>query len=210
MVSADEQEAVCNQLKAAGIMNPFSIIHKYYQLESELYRILVTHSVLVTKKALDLAVDFQLRHPQIEVDLDFIYEAAMLHDIGIFRCEAPEIFCSGSEPYVRHGVIGREILEREGLPRHALVCERHTGAGISQQEVRQQKLPLPARDYLPVSPEEKIICLADRFYSKTPHKLFHEKKLSKIHQKMHPWGPATVSRFEELCNLLLPNWREAL
>ena len=107
-------------------------------------------------------------------------------------------------------MIGREILESEGLPRHALVCERHTSAGISQQEVIQQKLPLPARDYLPGSLEEKSICLADRFYSKTPHKLFREKKLRKIHKKMREWGPETLKRFEDLCDLFLPNWREEL
>jgi uncharacterized protein len=97
-------------------MNPFSIIQKYYDPTSELYRILVTHSVLVTKKALDLAMDFRARNPQSEIDLAFIYEAAMLHDIGICRCDAPEIFCTGSEPYVRHGLMGRAILESEGLP----------------------------------------------------------------------------------------------
>lgn len=189
-------------------MNPLLIIQKYYAPQGELYRLLVTHSVLVTKKALDLAADFQKRRPQAEVNMAFIYEAAMLHDIGIFRCEAPEILCTGSEPYIRHGLLGREILEAEGWPRHALVCERHTGAGISQQDVLQQQLPLPQRDYLPESLEEKIICLADRFYSKTPHKLFHEKKLHKVHQKMQVWGPEVVKRFESLCDLLLPDWRE--
>jgi uncharacterized protein len=188
-------------------MNPFSIIHKYYDPPSELYRILVTHSVLVAKKALDLAVDFQTRHPQSVVDLAFVYEAAMLHDIGIYRCAAPEIFCAGREPYIRHGMIGREILESEGLSRHGLVCERHTGAGLSKQEVQRQKLPLPPRDYLPVSLEEKIICLADRFYSKTPHKLFREKSLRKIYQKLRERGPEILKRFEDLCDLLLPDWR---
>jgi hypothetical protein len=55
-------------------MNPFSIIHKYYDPASELYRILVTHSVLVTKKALDIAVYFQARNPQKEIDLAFKME----------------------------------------------------------------------------------------------------------------------------------------
>ncbi|MCG3120416.1 MAG: hypothetical protein ALAOOOJD_03119 [bacterium] len=191
-------------------MNPLLIIQKYYDPPSELYRLLVTHSVLVTKKALDLAAGFQKHQPQAAIDMTFIYEAAMLHDIGIFRCAAHEILCTGSEPYIRHGLLGREILEAEGWPRHALVCERHTGAGISQQDVIQQQLPLPRRDYLPESLEEKIICLADRFYSKTPHKLFREKKLHKIHQKMHGWGPEVVKRFESLCDLLLPGWRERL
>jgi len=189
-------------------MNPFDIIHKYYDPHSELYRILVTHSILVTKKALDITSVFQKRQLQNEIDLAFIYEAAMLHDIGIFRCAAPEIFCAGSAPYICHGVMGREILENEGLPRHALVCERHTGVGLSQQDVIQQNLPLPLRDYLPLSLEEKIICLADRFYSKTPHELFYEKKLRQIHLNLREWGPEILVRFENLCDLLLPDWRE--
>lgn len=191
-------------------MNPFDIIHQYYDPRSELYRLLVTHSILVTKKALDIATALQSRQPQAEIDLTFIYEAAMLHDIGILRCNAPEIFCIGSAPYICHGVIGREILEGASLPRHALVCERHTGAGLSQQNVIAQKLPLPSRDYLPVSLEEKIICLADRFYSKTPPELFYEHGLRHVHQQMRAWGPEILARFENLCDLLLPNWRSVL
>ena len=190
-------------------MNPFDIIHQYYDSRSNLYRVLVTHSILVTKKALDIATAFQLRQPHPKIDLNFIYEAAMLHDIGIFRCDAPKIFCAGSAPYICHGIIGREILENAGLPRHALVCERHTGAGVSQQNVIEQKLPLPLRDYLPVSLEEKIICLADRFYSKIPPKLFYEHNLRHIHQQMGAWGPEILARFENLCDLLLPNWRQS-
>ncbi|MDZ7344484.1 MAG: HD domain-containing protein [candidate division KSB1 bacterium] len=188
-------------------MNPFLIIQKHYDPASELYRLLVTHSILVTKKAIEIAVDFQARHPEATVDLDFVAEAAMLHDIGIYRCDSPKIFCTGRESYIRHGILGREILEAEGLPRHALVCERHTGAGISKEEVVRQALPLPVRDYLPLSIEEKIICLADKFYSKTPQKLFREKQLGKIHEKMSKWGPKATARLEELCDLLLPNWQ---
>jgi len=188
-------------------MNPFAIIAKHYAPRGELYQVLVTHSVLVTQKALELAKDFQKRSPHSEIDLTFIREAAMLHDIGIYRCNEPKIFCNGEEPYIRHGLLGREILEKEGLPRHALVCERHTGAGISQNDVVQQKLPLPARDYLPITLEEKTICLADKFYSKDTDKLFHEKPLAKIHESMRKYGPEVVARFESLCDLLLPDWR---
>jgi uncharacterized protein len=127
-------------------LNPFALIQKYYDPGREPYRILVAHSVMVTAKALALARDFQTRHPDTSLDLAFIEDAALLHDIGIFRCDAPEIFCRGAEPYIKHTIIGREILEKEGLPRHALVCERHTGMGLTAQEVVQQKLPLPVRD----------------------------------------------------------------
>ena len=91
----------------------------------------------------------------------------MLHDIGIAQCDAPSIYCKGTEPYIRHGVIGRQILEEAGLPRHALVCERHTGSGITAEEIRERYMPLPCRDMLPISIEEKAICYADKFYSKS-------------------------------------------
>jgi uncharacterized protein len=178
------------------------VIQKYYSPASEAYRILVTHSILVTAKALEVAGAFIKRNPKVALDLRFIEEAALLHDIGIFRCHAPQIFCYGSEPYVQHGLIGREILEQEGLPRHALVCERHTGAGITQEEVLLQKLPLPARDYLPISLEEKIICFADRFYVKDPQKLYHELSLQEIDEKIKEFGAPALVRWEELRRFL--------
>ena len=35
------------------------------------------------------------------------------------------------------------------------------------REIEQQNLPLPHRDFLPETIEEKIICYADKFYSKS-------------------------------------------
>ena len=52
----------------------------------------------------------------------------------------------GRASYICHGVEGRRMLEAEGLPRHALVCERHTGAGLTVDDIISQRLPLPLRD----------------------------------------------------------------
>ena len=179
-------------------MNPLAIIEKYYDPKSELYRILVTHSVLVTAKALELAQRYVKKHPRAKVDVEFIEEAAMLHDIGIFRCHSPEIMCVGSEPYIRHGIIGRKILEDEGFPRHALICERHTGVGLTREDVNKQDLPLPDRDFMPISIEEKIICLADKYYSKKPKRLFQEKSFRKIEKNLKKRSPHIARRFEKL------------
>ncbi len=179
-------------------MNHLAIIEKYYDPKSELYRILVTHSVLVTAKALELAQRYVKNHPKAKIDVEFIEEAAMLHDIGIFRCHSPEIMCVGSEPYIRHGIIGRKILEEEGFPRQALVCERHTGVGLTREDVIEQDLPLPERDFMPLSIEEKLICLADKYYSKNPKRLFKEKSLRKIEKNLKKRGSHIVRRFEKL------------
>ena len=72
-------------------MKPLDIIKKYYPESSDAYRILVTHSRSVADKALALA----RLHPEMNLDLTFIEEAAMLHDIGIFLCNAPDIDCHG-------------------------------------------------------------------------------------------------------------------
>lgn len=61
-------------------MNPLDIIAKYYPVGSEAYRILVIHSRSVADKALAIA----RMHPEMNLDLTFVEEAAMLHLISVF------------------------------------------------------------------------------------------------------------------------------
>lgn len=74
-------------------MNPIDIINKYYPEENELRHILLTHSRSVADKSLWIAD----RHPELSLDKDFLYEAAMLHDIGIFLTDAAGIHCFGDK-----------------------------------------------------------------------------------------------------------------
>lgn len=178
-------------------MNPLHIIEKYYDTQSDAYRILVNHSRSVTDKALSIAQ----AHPEMNLDLAFIEEAALLHDLGMIFCHAPEIDCHGTYEYICHGYLGADMLRKEGHPRHALVCERHTGTGISLQMIEEKKLPIPHRDFLPVSPEEQIICFADKFFSKT--KLNKEKSINKIQESLKKYGEDTVFRFNHWCKLFL-------
>lgn len=170
------------------------IYGRWYGGNEELGELLRIHSRCVAAKALEC-----IRRRGLVVDEDFVREAAMLHDIGIFLTDAPGIHCHGSEPYIRHGVLGRELLDSIGLPRHALVCERHTGAGITIADIRSQQLPLPLRDMTPQSPEEKIICYADKFFSKSGNPR-EEKSLERIMASMAKHGPETLARFEALHN----------
>lgn len=144
-------------------MDYLSIIDQYYSQKSKVRDILLTHSECVARKALQI-VD---KHPELKLDRTFIQEAAMLHDIGIVKCDAPGIECFGTEPYIKHGIIGADMLRAAGYPKHARVCERHTGAGIALQDILEQHLPLPHQDFLPETKEEQVICYADKFYSKT-------------------------------------------
>ncbi|MDR1259283.1 MAG: phosphohydrolase [Tannerellaceae bacterium] len=178
-------------------MNAQDILSRYYDTDTELYRILKAHSEDVTGKALQIA----RMHAEMNLDTGFIEEAAMLHDIGIFLCDAPDIYCRGKAAYICHGYLGADLVRREGYPLHALVCERHTGAGLSAVEIAARNLPLPVRDMLPVSGEERLICFADKFFSKT--RLGKEKSVDRITQGLSRYGDEQVARFRALCKLFL-------
>jgi uncharacterized protein len=165
------------------------LIDKYYPEDNELKRILMVHSKDVTKRALQICD----AHPELHLDRQFVEEAAMLHDIGIFKCDAPGIQCFGREPYLLHGRIGAELLRAEGYPRHARVCERHTGAGLSKEAIIKGSLPLPAEDFLPETLEEKVICYADKFYSKS--KLEQVKSIEMAERSLARFGEEGLSRF---------------
>lgn len=178
-------------------MNPIAIIEKYYPVGSDAYRILVDHSRSVADKALAIA----RMHPEMNLDLTFVEEAAMLHDIGIFQCNAPSIDCHGEADYICHGYLGAELMRAEGYPRHALVCERHTGTGLSLEMIELMQWPIPHRDMLPISLEEQLICFADKFFSKT--KLGKEKDINKIRVSLSRYGSDTAARFSAWCKLFL-------
>lgn len=170
-------------------MNYQAIIDKYYPEENDLRHILTVHSRHVADKALRI-VD---SHPELGADRQFVEEAAMLHDIGIFLTHAPSIRCFGEKPYICHGTLGAELMRGEGFPRHALVCERHTGAGLSLHEIETQRLPVPHREMLPLSIEEKIVCYADKFFSKT--KLDREKTPEAALLSLARFGEEGLERF---------------
>lgn len=172
-------------------MNPLAIIAKYYDSNSPLYHTLLTHSHQVQQRAVAIANE---NRGAWSIDVPFVEEASLLHDIGIFLTDAPSIHCHGTHPYIAHGYLGADLLREEGYERHALVCERHTGCGLSEATIRRQQLPLPMRCMEPVSIEEQIICFADKFYSKTH--LGEELPLDKIRGKMRRLGEESLQRFD--------------
>jgi uncharacterized protein len=173
-------------------LNTDALMGKYFNDPSAL-DIVVKHSRLVASKALRIARALDRGE---DIDLVFLQEAAILHDIGICRTNSPGIGCHGEEPYIRHGIIGREILEKEGFPHHALVCERHIGVGLTRDDIVSQRLPLPLRDMTPVTIEEKIISFADLFYSKNPGSVSYERKIEEIKTDMKIFGKDKLSVLE--------------
>lgn len=174
-------------------MNVEHILTRHFGKDSEACAIVLEHSRMVADKALRIA---RALNDQ-SLDLLFIEEAALLHDIGVCRTDSPGIGCSGEAPYILHGIIGREILENEGLPRHALVCERHIGVGLTVDDIVRQRLPLPLRDMSPVTREERIVCYADLFFSKKGNSLRHEKAPHEIRKGLGRHGKHRVAIFDQ-------------
>ena len=178
-------------------MDALGIIDKYYPEDNELKRILLTHSRSVADKALWIAD----RHPELNLDRQFLEESALLHDIGVFLTNAPGIHCFGEHPYICHGTLGSQLVLREGYPRHALVCERHTGAGLSLKSILEQELPVPHREMVPISLEEQVVCFADKFFSKTH--LDREKSVEKALKSISKYGEEGIIRFNKWCETFL-------
>lgn len=180
-------------------MNPIELIDKYYSDNAELRTILLTHSRQVADRALQIIQ----AHPEFGANAAFVEEAAMLHDIGIIFCNAPKIYCFGTHHYIEHGYLGAELLRAEGLPRHADVAERHTGTGLTMDEIAVNNWPLPRQDYSPRTIEEQIICYADKFYSKS--RIGENTPLQRVRASVWRYGADSIARFDKWKALFEPD-----
>ena len=170
-------------------MDAFDIILRYYPHDDALRRLLLHHSRQVMRRALRIAA----RHPELGMDRAFLVQAALLHDVGIFMTNAPGIHCHGTHPYLLHGYLGAELLRSHGMNRLARVCERHTGTGLTPEQIAAQQLPLPPGSYVPETPEEQLLCYADKFYSKSHPE--RERTVAQTAVSLEKFGHDGVTRF---------------
>ena len=195
-------------------MRYLDIIQHFYPEDTPLRRLLILHSECVRDKALAILSALPTTTAQqLSLDPELVRSGAMLHDIGIIHTHAPGILCEGTEPYICHGIIGARMLrefvneqtlspaEQQQLEACARICERHTGAGLTRENILAQGLPIqPAADLLPETPEERLVCLADKFFSKSGNPS-REKSLDHIRRSMMKFGADSMARFEDLCML---------
>lgn len=179
-------------------MNADQIINRYYPEDNELKNIYIIHANAVTS----LALDFASRHSELGLDMEFIKEAAMLHDLGIFLTNAPRIYCYGSEDYICHGYLGAELLRSLGYERHARVCERHTGTGITKQAIVDNGWNLPVKDFVPETLEEQLVCFADKFYSKTRY-LNEPRSFEQVVESMRKISDESVKKVQEWAEIFM-------
>ena len=179
-----------------------AILRAFYPEETPMRLLLEKHSRQVAEMAAEILAGAPVPLRETIAPGDVVM-AAMLHDIGIGRCHAPGIHCFGDCDYIAHGVLGGEMLRKYAaehgadLEFCARVCERHTGSGLTRREILDRRMPIaPPRDLLPETPLEKLICLADKFYSKSG--AMERKPLEKVRRSMAKFGDAPLARFDEL------------
>jgi uncharacterized protein len=152
-----------------------------------------THCVIVC------AIAEQLRSRPgsgLEVDIDLARAGSLLHDIGVYRLfdDAGDLDRAN---YIRHGVLGYELLHQEGLPEAiARFASHHIGVGISRDDVLAQHLPIPPADYLADTGEERLVMYADNFHSKTTPPVF--RTASECAARLRRFGEEKVTAFQAM------------
>ena len=155
------------------------------------------HSKAVQKAASELAEDVE------DCDKEFIKTACLVHDIGRFNMPPKK----GSEA-IKHGIEGAKILKEEGWPeKFQRVCENHIGIGIRKQDIEEQNLPLPLKDYIPETKEEKIIAYADNLVK--GNKIVGEEYVVERFRKElgEEFGKRVEKFHEEIHELKVVSWK---
>ncbi|MFA8450427.1 MAG: HD domain-containing protein [Bacteroidales bacterium] len=170
-------------------------ILKYYDKDEKAFHILWEHSHAVLECCLRI-----IKSSDKKYDLRKVVLGALLHDIGIKYTNAPNLGCFGTRPYIEHGYLGHDLLlKNDELKDIAPFCERHTGVGIKKETIIKNKLPLPHKDLVPITIEEKLVCFADKFFSKSDKNIKEPKPFEEVKISIEKHGKENLER---LCKLV--------
>ena len=136
-------------------------LHARHAPSREAFDLVYTHCRIVCRIA------EQLLDGHSRLDAELVRAGCLLHDIGVYR-----LYDGAGEldhaRYVRHGVLGDELLGEEGFGGELRrFCSHHVGVGISGDDVGRERLPIPVADYLADSGEERLVMYADKFHTKS-------------------------------------------
>lgn len=173
-------------------LNEMNQLHKKYAPSTAALESVLKHCHIVRRIALQIAQGYYPTNHEL------INAGALLHDIGVYRLYDNGVL--GESKYITHGLLGYELLKEEGLDeavcRFALL---HTGVGITKDDVTKNKLPLPARDYVAETDEEKIVMYADKFHSKSTPPTFNSAVWYADYLRSK-FGEDKAEQFESLVN----------
>lgn len=166
-------------------------LHERYAPTEAAFHLVWTHCRIVCEVAEQL-----LERHGAGLDVALVRAGSLLHDIGVYRLhDAAGRFDRAN--YVRHGVLGHALLRESGLPETlGRFCSRHTGVGLTREDVLRQRLPLPVADWTPVTDEEVLVMYADKFHSKTTPPTF--VTAASYSAAVRRFGADKVARFASL------------
>lgn len=148
-------------------------LHEKHAPTPEAFHTVYTHCLIVAEIARQLADRNGKGNGSAnegggqDPDPELVRAGALLHDIGVYRLydDAGRLDHAN---YLRHGVLGQELLEREGFSEAITrFASHHTGVGLTKDDVVRQGLPLPPGDYLAETEAERLVMYADKFHSKS-------------------------------------------
>jgi len=168
-------------------------LHKKYAPNPGAFDLVYTHCQIICGIARQLH-----SHPQTDqdIDMDLVQAGSLLHDIGVYRLYDEDGKLDRTD-YIRHGVLGYELLQEEGFPE--TICRfasHHTGVGLTRNDVIAEGLPLPPVDYLAETGEERLVMYADKFHSKKTPPVFFTAPVYAT--RIGRFGPGKVAAFEAM------------
>ncbi|WP_030856087.1 HD domain-containing protein [Streptomyces sp. NRRL S-37] len=166
-------------------------LHQKHAPTTEAFELVHTHCEIVWSVAEQL-----ISASRLDVDAELVRAGCLLHDIGVYR-----LYGDGGRldhgNYIRHGLLGHELLAGEGFPEPLCrFCSHHTGVGVTKDDVLRQGLPIPPADYLAVTREERLVMYADKFHSKSRPSAFLSPDAYAAHVRR--FGEEKVTAFEAL------------
>ncbi|MFE7889777.1 HD domain-containing protein [Streptomyces sp. NPDC057412] len=167
-------------------------LHEEYAPTAEAFASVHRHCEIVWSVAAHLLASPRLAH----LDAELVRAGCLLHDIGVYRLYDADGRLDHKN-YIRHGLLGQELLEGVGLPAvQCRFCSHHTGVGVTRQDVVRQNLPVPPADYLAETPEERLVMYADKFHSKSRPDRFLAPDAYAAHVRR--FGEEKVTAFQAL------------
>ncbi len=122
-------------------------------------------------------------------DVRLVEASALLHDIGRSKTHG-----------IRHIIEGAEIAKKLGLSEKIIrIIETHIGAGLPADEAK--RLGLPARDFVPKTLEEKIICHADSLIENNKKQTIESEVERALLEGHNEYATRLVSLHKELSNI---------
>ena len=166
-------------------------LHEKYAPTPDAFELVYTHCEIVRRVAGQL-----LAGRDHVLNAELVRAGSLLHDIGVYRLYSPSGVLRHKD-FIRHGVLGYELLHGIGLPeRLCRFCSRHTGTGLSRDDILRQGLPLPVDDYLAETGEERLVMYADKFHSKRTPPVFVTP--ASFESRVRRFGEDKVARFAAL------------